>query len=209
MRVSQLRKILEESNLSPEQLGNAGGVSGMTLRRWLKRSGATEIPKAYSTALRAGCFELAALGQVNLESAEMQNTLSSVGQGQSEAVLANLGLQGVNFTLDQSPDQMLLCLNQIGISRRVQVDAGEERLSTLKKMGEEWSHRISLLWKVVRSSKISAMDKLVAYGALFYLITPFDLVPDQIPVLGYMDDFLILGIAVTYYSRKFAFLNKP
>lgn len=210
MKVAQLRKLLEESSLSPEELGEASGVSGMTIRRWLKRPGSTEIPKAYFAALRAACFDLAAQGKANLQSVEMQNTLSSVSHSQSEAVMANLGLQGMNLKLDDAPEQMLLCLNQIGMSAQKQslVDAGEKTLTGHKKMGVEWARRISILWKVIRSSKVGAMDKLVAYGALFYLITPFDLVPDQIPVLGYMDDFLILGIAAAYYTRKFAHLKK-
>ena len=47
------------------------------------------------------------------------------------------------------------------------------------------------------------MDKLAAYGALFYLITTFDLIPDTIPVFGLLDDFAILGIVVAYYVQKF------
>jgi uncharacterized membrane protein YkvA (DUF1232 family) len=48
----------------------------------------------------------------------------------------------------------------------------------------------------------------VAYGALFYLILPFDLIPDSIPVFGYVDDFGILGFAVAYYARKFPELKR-
>jgi uncharacterized membrane protein YkvA (DUF1232 family) len=47
------------------------------------------------------------------------------------------------------------------------------------------------------------MEKLSAYGALFYLITVFDLIPDTIPVFGVLDDFAILGIVTAYYLRKF------
>ena len=46
----------------------------------------------------------------------------------------------------------------------------------------------------------------VAFGALFYLICPFDLIPDAIPVIGYADDFIVLGIAVLYYRKRFPHL---
>jgi uncharacterized membrane protein YkvA (DUF1232 family) len=55
---------------------------------------------------------------------------------------------------------------------------------------------------VVKSSKLSHVDKLVAYGALFYLLTPMDLIPDHIPVLGLVDDFGVLGFALTYYTKR-------
>lgn len=28
------------------------------------------------------------------------------------------------------------------------------------------------------------------------------LIPDNIPVIGYMDDFIILGLAVSYYATR-------
>ena len=49
---------------------------------------------------------------------------------------------------------------------------------------------------------------VAAYGALFYLFTPFDLVPDVMPVFGYVDDFGMLGFAVAYYGAKFPHLPK-
>ncbi|MDE2313589.1 MAG: DUF1232 domain-containing protein [Elusimicrobia bacterium] len=56
---------------------------------------------------------------------------------------------------------------------------------------------------VIRSPQLTLTDKLVAYGALFYLITPFDLIPDTIPGIGYLDDFAILSLALLYYERRF------
>ncbi len=60
-----------------------------------------------------------------------------------------------------------------------------------------------MLTHAIRSKKLSLADKLVAYGGLFYLILPFDLIPDSIPVFGYVDDFGILGFASAYYFKRF------
>jgi uncharacterized membrane protein YkvA (DUF1232 family) len=60
--------------------------------------------------------------------------------------------------------------------------------------------------KVLNSRDLHTFDKLVAYGALFYLLCPFDLIPDYVPVFGYMDDFIVLGFAVAYYVKRFPFL---
>ena len=59
------------------------------------------------------------------------------------------------------------------------------------------------LIQVVKSKELTTLDKLVAYGALFYLLTPFDLIPDNIPIFGLIDDYAILGIAIAYYMKRF------
>ena len=76
-----------------------------------------------------------------------------------------------------------------------EVDSNKSRIFSFKKWSKEWSQRISSLWKVIASPQLTSLDKMVAYGALFYLLTPFDLIPDYIPVFGYLDDFVILGFA--------------
>lgn len=41
------------------------------------------------------------------------------------------------------------------------------------------------------------LAKAIAVFALFYAISPIDLIPDVIPVIGYLDDLLILPILIT------------
>ena len=40
--------------------------------------------------------------------------------------------------------------------------------------------------------KVSLLDKTIIIGSLGYLISPFDLIPDFIPVIGLMDDIGVL-----------------
>jgi uncharacterized membrane protein YkvA (DUF1232 family) len=42
----------------------------------------------------------------------------------------------------------------------------------------------------------------VAYGALYYLLCPLDLIPDNVPVFGLMDDYCVLGLAASHYAKK-------
>ena len=43
--------------------------------------------------------------------------------------------------------------------------------------------------------KLSITDKKIAIGALYYFISPFKLIPDIIPVIGYLDYIAILTFA--------------
>lgn len=87
-------------------------------------------------------------------------------------------------------------------SRRERVNKQKKKILSFKKLGKDWSERISVLTGVVASKKMAALDKFMAYGALFYLVMVFDLIPDTVPVFGLLDDFAILGIAASYYLKR-------
>lgn len=46
--------------------------------------------------------------------------------------------------------------------------------------------------------------KVVIILTLAYLLCPIDIIPDFIPVLGQLDDILIVGVAATYVARELA-----
>ncbi|MEW9701088.1 DUF1232 domain-containing protein [Paenibacillus sp. SI8] len=53
-----------------------------------------------------------------------------------------------------------------------------------------------LLFYALESPKTPLKAKVQIYGALGYLILPLDLVPDLLPVVGYVDDLGALGLAL-------------
>lgn len=54
------------------------------------------------------------------------------------------------------------------------------------------------LFYIMTSGKVSLKDKAYIAGALGYLIVPFDLIPDAIPVMGFADD---ISALVTVYMK--------
>ena len=50
--------------------------------------------------------------------------------------------------------------------------------------------------------KVSLLDKPIIIGSLGYLISPLDLIPDYIPVIGLMDDVGVLAWAVYRIGRN-------
>ncbi|ORU00822.1 protein of unknown function DUF1232 [Anaerovibrio sp. JC8] len=52
------------------------------------------------------------------------------------------------------------------------------------------------LYYVAQSPKCPMKVKTGIYGALGYLISPFDFIPDFAPIVGYTDDAAAIGIAL-------------
>jgi uncharacterized membrane protein YkvA (DUF1232 family) len=59
-----------------------------------------------------------------------------------------------------------------------------------------------LLWKIVRDRRVSLFVRggLVATAA--YLALPFDVLPDWVPLLGQLDDFVVLTFGVRTLLRQ-------
>lgn len=66
-----------------------------------------------------------------------------------------------------------------------------------------WS-KIVLFWQTLFAAKTPIGLKLLMIGAILYGVTPLDLMPDLIPILGLSDDALILTSAVYYIWQKIA-----
>ena len=43
--------------------------------------------------------------------------------------------------------------------------------------------------------------KLVVALGVLYLLSPIDLIPDFIPVIGQMDDLIVLGLLIKYVEK--------
>jgi uncharacterized membrane protein YkvA (DUF1232 family) len=57
-----------------------------------------------------------------------------------------------------------------------------------------------LAWRLIRDPRIGTWTKLIIPGiALVYLISPVDILPDVIPVVGQLDDLAILVLAVKLF----------
>jgi uncharacterized membrane protein YkvA (DUF1232 family) len=55
---------------------------------------------------------------------------------------------------------------------------------------------ILALWIAARDSRTPALAKLVAAIIAAYALSPIDLIPDFIPVVGYLDDLLIVPFGI-------------
>ena len=59
-----------------------------------------------------------------------------------------------------------------------------------------------LAWRVVRDDRVPVWIRGGLVGTVAYLIMPFDLIPDWIPVLGEVDDLFVMTIGVRTLLRR-------
>lgn len=52
------------------------------------------------------------------------------------------------------------------------------------------------LWLAARDPRVPAYAKLLAAIVAAYALSPIDLIPDFIPILGYLDDLLIVPLGI-------------
>jgi len=64
----------------------------------------------------------------------------------------------------------------------------------------EWARRlladVTALWFCARHPRTPLVAKLIAAAVVAYAFSPIDLIPDVIPVLGLLDDLLLLPVGV-------------
>jgi len=64
----------------------------------------------------------------------------------------------------------------------------------IKYRGISFIQEIFLLYYGIRDGRTPFYAKFIAMSAIIYLISPIDLIPDFIPVAGYLDDLVIVPI---------------
>ena len=57
------------------------------------------------------------------------------------------------------------------------------------------------MWFAVKHSDTPLLAKLVLIGIIIYALTPIDLIPDFIPVLGMIDDIIIILLGLWIARR--------
>jgi uncharacterized membrane protein YkvA (DUF1232 family) len=73
-----------------------------------------------------------------------------------------------------------------------QTDFVDKIARIAKRAGAKLVYAALILYYTLQSDKISTKDKAIIVGALGYLISPLDVVPDAIPIVGLGDDLAVL-----------------
>jgi uncharacterized membrane protein YkvA (DUF1232 family) len=58
-----------------------------------------------------------------------------------------------------------------------------------------------LAWAILRDARTPASAKLATIAAILYVLSPIDLVPDFIPILGWLDDGIVAMLLLKLAQR--------
>lgn len=61
-----------------------------------------------------------------------------------------------------------------------------------KRAGAKLVYAALILYYTLQSKNVSVADKAMIVGALGYMISPLDVIPDAIPIVGLTDDLAVL-----------------
>jgi len=181
--IKDLKNYLASQGLSPEGFAKEVKLSHMTIRRWLKKPDSFPIPEKYKPIMES-----------HLSQGQESSNFSSAASLSSSATAA---LQGFNLT------ELMDSVEETG--RNYEDDGTLEGQLSDKLKGERFDklmvQYVKKLFKAAVSKDTPLKTRAICIGALLYFINPIDLIPDHIPVIGYLDDFVVLSVAVNAVSN--------
>ncbi|MDR1148842.1 MAG: DUF1232 domain-containing protein [Spirochaetaceae bacterium] len=66
----------------------------------------------------------------------------------------------------------------------------------LKEKSKQITRNLSILYIAYKRKDVPMPAKIIGAAAIIYALSPLDLIPDFIPVLGYLDDLIILPLLI-------------
>lgn len=75
------------------------------------------------------------------------------------------------------------------------------RVEKLKTWARALKRDVVAVWIAARSARTPWVARLVAAGVAAYALSPIDLIPDFIPVLGYLDDLILIPLGIAFIVR--------
>lgn len=72
-----------------------------------------------------------------------------------------------------------------------------DKFNSLKAAAKSLKKNIFLLYLAYKHPKTPLLAKLISIITVIYALSPIDLIPDFIPILGYLDDLLIVPLGIT------------
>jgi uncharacterized membrane protein YkvA (DUF1232 family) len=74
-------------------------------------------------------------------------------------------------------------------------------LDRVKAWARDLKRDVVALWIAARDPRVPWFAKLAAGAVAAYALSPIDLIPDFIPILGYLDDLLIVPLGILLAIR--------
>jgi uncharacterized membrane protein YkvA (DUF1232 family) len=168
--VRDVKGHLAKHQISPEKLALETQLAHTTIRRWLRRDDDEVIPGKYYALL------------------------APVLARQVAPKIAPSSPFPSSFTVDSLMTEIEKSGQQFKDVKSLEKDVATKLKSA--RIDRIFADYSKTLLSAIKSPKTSLKKKAIAVGALIYFISPIDLIPDHIPVVGYLDDLAVLSLAV-------------
>ena len=73
------------------------------------------------------------------------------------------------------------------------------KIENLKQKARVLKNKIAALYLAMRKKNTPLYAKMAVAVTVIYALSPIDLIPDFIPILGYLDDLIILPVLITVW----------
>lgn len=178
LTIGDLKRYMAAHGLSPERVASATQISNMTIRRLLKKKESLAVPPRYQLQVRA--FLQAGEGKPSPDGLAtlIEGNGLELGGGDFRELLEELRESGEN------------CKDAARVEESARSKLGDPSI------GNALKENVRKILEAVRSKEVGLKERALGVGALLYFVNPFDLVPDAIPGVGYVDDFAVLMIVV-------------
>lgn len=74
-------------------------------------------------------------------------------------------------------------------------------MADLRKWARELKRQTLVVYFVARDPRTPWLVRLLALGVAAYALSPIDLIPDFVPILGYLDDLIIVPLGLVLVLR--------
>lgn len=69
-------------------------------------------------------------------------------------------------------------------------------ISWIKRQITQLKHQAVILYYAIRDPRTPVLIRCLAMAVVAYALSPIDLIPDFIPLLGYLDDLVLVGLGL-------------
>ena len=128
--------------------------------------------------------------------------------GQIEVEVENIVYQkdkkfpDLNKTCELSPKNSLTNSNKYVKLRENIIEKLPSKFSKLAEYIMFMPDILILFWRLFKDKRVSSKIKIVLVNAILYIISPVDLIPGFIPIIGQMDDVAVAFFALNYIIDK-------